>query len=100
MSKRILYAIVYQHSVANIIRIEQHDSNSLALERIFQGSFADCESFALGLQEMSARIVVRHCDILGDILDHPNDWAEGQGDNLRHLKGNWRLRDAKQAGAI
>lgn len=80
MTNRITHAtVVYQGGLANVFATKRFDS-APKRERLIQGSFGQCENFALGLKAAGVSIEYKKCNHAGDIID--SDWNPWLGEKL------------------
>lgn len=61
--------LVYQAGIANVFAVESFNMADYGREavRLFQSSFGNCESFALGLDAAGVLVTTAHCNQAGDI---------------------------------
>jgi hypothetical protein len=66
--------LVYQVGLANVFKDGR--------ERLYQGSYEDCLTFASGCAAMGASVRTFHCERAGDIAINlpPFEWQPGKGD--------------------
>lgn len=78
-----VYALIYQCGIANVVRLQRKGKRT----RVLQSDFRTCETFCLGLKEHGARILVRHANVAGDVLN--TLWNIGPGTMFAESKANW-----------
>lgn len=71
-TNEIQYAVlVYQAGIANVFSVECLNAATFGREakRLYQGSFRECESFALGIAATGAPVCSMWCNEAGDIIN-------------------------------